>query len=177
MPAYDTKDYGTKKKGDMRRFRDIPAQQKGLFSRHLPSYDKMALYWLCLVDLLIDISINVKQLTAKEVMGFVLFCALETNRTLLSVGILSNRLKTKQTRENFKDNVEGVGMYYTLLRYSIKGSIGKMTNNNYGASTGSRHGSHNQTFFFKKDASVKCSNIVGAPCDMTIDVLYDDNTY
>ena len=173
--AFDQKDYGTIKNGDQRRFQNIPSQYNGKFSRHLPSYDKMS-YWSSLVDLLLDISINVKQLTAKEVMGFVLFCALETNGTILPVGIISERLKTPQTRERFKKNINKVGMYYTLLRYAVKGAIHRRTNN-YGASTGSRHTHHNRTFFFKDNSSVKCSNIAGAPNDCTLDVIYEDYNY
>ena len=173
--AFDQKDYGTVKKGDQRRFQNIPAQYKGSFSRHLPSYDKMS-YWSSLVDLLLDISINVKQLTAKEVMGFVLFCALETNGTILPVGIISERLKSPERRESFKQHIIKVGMYYTLLRYAVKGAILRRTNN-YGASTGSRHTHHNRTFFFKDNSSVKCSNIAGAPNNCTIDVMYEDDDY
>jgi hypothetical protein len=173
--AFDQKEYGTIKNGDLRRFQNIPSQYQGKFSQHLPSYDKMS-YWSSLVDLLLDISINVKQLTAKEVMGFILFCALETNGTILPVGIISERLKTPEKRERFKNHIIKVGMYYTLLRYAVKGAIHRRTNN-YGASTGSRHTHHNRTFFFKENSSVKVSNIAGAPNDCTLDVIYEDYDY
>ena len=173
--AFDQKEYGSVAKGDQRRYQQIPSQYNGSFARHLPSYDKMS-YWSSLVDLLLDISINVKQLTAKEVMGFILFCALETNGTVLPVGIISERLKSPEKRALFKLHIETVGMYYTLLRYAVKGAIHRRTNN-YGASTGSRHVHHNRTFFFKDGTAVKCSNIAGAPTDCTIDVIYEDNEY
>ena len=96
-------------------------------------------YWSSLVDLLLDISINVKELTAKEVMGFVLFCALETNGTVLPVGIITGMLKSAAEKQAvFKKCIEKVGMYYTLLRYAVTGAINGRTNN-YGASIRSRH--------------------------------------
>ena len=129
-----------------------------------------------MVDLLLDIAVNIKELTAKEVMGFVLFCALETNGTVLPVGIINAMLQSAEKRAVFKEHIEKVGIYYTLLRYAGKGAIDRRTNN-YGASTGSRHVHHNQTFFFKEDSSVKRSNIAGAPNDCTLDVIYEDDDY
>ena len=86
----------------------MPTQFSGTYASHLPSYDKMS-FWSIIVDLLIDIAVNVKtNLSATDVMGYVLFCSLECNGTVLPVGIISRRMRTSSTRLLFKTMIEVV---------------------------------------------------------------------
>lgn len=72
----ENKYYGKKAKGDLRHFASVPTQFSGIDASHLPSYDKMS-YWSIIVDLLINIAVNIKtNLSAADVMGYVLFCSL-----------------------------------------------------------------------------------------------------
>ena len=153
--------YGKKAKGDLRNFASVPTQFSGTYASHLPSYDKMS-FWSIIVDLLIDIAVNVKtNLSATDVMGYVLFCSLECNGTVLPVGIISRRMRTSSTRLLFKTMIESDGMYYTLLRDSIEQSADRRSNI-YGSSKGPRHMGHNRSFFDKPD-SKGCPNPAGIP--------------
>ena len=114
-------------------------------------------HWSVLIDLLIDIHVNVKPLNAREVMGYVAFCALETNGTTLPVGIVSSYLKTRNGCKCFREGISRNGMYYTLLCKSIELAQARETLVN-GSSMNPRHVGHNRSYL--KD----CTNpIAGFP--------------
>ena len=153
---------GKKAKDDLRRFKAIPTQFNGKHASHLPSYDKMS-FWSIIIDLLLDIAVNVKpDLSAEDVMGYIIFCSLECNGTVLPVGLITTRMKDSKSRATFKQLIESDGMYYTLLRDSIELAADRRTNT-YGCSAGNRHQSHNRTFFDKPGKSRACSNPAGIP--------------
>ena len=165
---------GSKAKDDLRRFKAIPTQFHGEHASHLPSYDKMS-FWSIIIDLLLDIAVNVKpDLSAKDVMGYIIFCSLECNGTVLPVGLISTRMKDSQSRATFKDLIEADGMYYTLLRDSIELAADRRTNA-YGCSGGNRHQGHNRTFFDKPGKARPCPNPAGIPAFNVMLSYADDN--
>ena len=158
----EDKDYGTKAKDDVRKYKSVTTQFHGNYASHLPSYDKMS-FWSIIIDLLLDIAVNVKpDLTAEDVMGYIIFCSLECNGTVLPVGIISRRMKDSKSRAYFKKVIECDGMYYTLLRDSIELAADRRMNC-YGSSGGNCHMSHNRIFFDKPGKAHACSNPAGIP--------------
>ena len=165
---------GSKAKDDLRRFKAIPTQFNGEHASHLPSYDKMS-FWSIIIDLLLDIAVNVKpDLSAEDVMGYIIFCSLECNGTVLPVGLITTRMKDSKSRATFKKLIECDGMYYTLLRDSIELAADRRTNA-YGCSGGNRHQGHNRTFFDKPGKSRPCPNPAGIPVFNVMPSYANDN--
>ena len=158
----EDKKYGKKSTNDLRSFCSVRTQYDGFYAKHLPSYDKMS-YWSAILDLLFDIAANVKKdLSSLDVMGFILFCAIECNGTVLPVGIISARMKDEYSRKVFGERIVKHGMYYTLLKDAISLAADRRTNV-VACSTGNRHLSHNRTYFNKKEKSKAMPNPAGIP--------------
>ena len=102
-------------------------------------------HWSALIDILLDVHVNVKNLNAREVMGFIAFCALETNGTSLPVGILCSFLKSKKGCRALNKFISNNGMYYTLLSQSVRLSKSRHTSI-YGSSVNPRHVGHNRSY-------------------------------
>ena len=166
--------HGSKAKDDLRRFQAIPTQFNGEHASYLPSYDKMS-FWSIIIDLLLDIAINVKpDISAEDVMGYIIFCSLKCNGTVLPVGLITTRMKDSKSRATFKKLIEFDGMYYTLLCDSIELAADRITNA-YGCSGGNRHQGHNRTFFDKAGKSRACSNPAGIPVFNVMPSYADEN--
>ena len=82
-------------------------------------------------------------MTARMVMGYILFCT-ECNGTVLPSGIIKGRMKGNIARTNFINAVNKNGMYFTLFwhaRFYHKDVFG---NDNYASSVVPRHISNNR---------------------------------
>ena len=115
-------------------------------------------FWSIIINLLLDIAINhVKpDLSAEDVMGYIIFCSLECNGTVLPVGLIRRKMKDAESCTAFKKLIELDGMYYTLL---LCNSIELATDrrmNAYGCSGGNRHQCHNRTFFYEPGKACAC---------------------
>lgn len=79
-------------------------------------------------------------------MGYIAFCALETNGTTLPVGIISGFLKTKKGCRFFHKSICKDGMYFTLLCRSIIIAKSRQTSV-HGSSVNPRHVGHNRSYY------------------------------
>jgi hypothetical protein len=92
-----------------------------------------------------DINVNVMQLNAKQVMGFIAFCSIEANGTVLPAGIVSRHLKSEKSRRFFKNRITENGMYFTLISDAISLAKKRYTSV-YGSSVIPRHTGHNRSY-------------------------------
>ena len=85
------------------------------------------------------------QLNARQVIGLIAFCSMESNGTVLPAGIISRHLKSSRSRRFFKDRIKDDGMYFTLINDAISLAKKRQTSV-YGSSVIPRHTGHNRSY-------------------------------
>jgi len=85
------------------------------------------------------------QLNARQVIGLIAFCSIESNGTVLPAGIISRHLKSSRSRRFFKSRINDDGMYFTLINDAISLAKKRQTSV-YGSSVIPRHTGHNRSY-------------------------------
>lgn len=98
-------------------------------------------YWSIIIDLALDIHTNITALTALQLMGFIYFCSLDCNGTMLPVAVVTNLMLTPRL---FRSQVKDLGLYPTLSRECCRIAISRKVSVP-GYSTEPRYQSHNKT--------------------------------